>query len=111
MEKTAPLEKAVSLDYGEDKSSLAKAIARIVLIAGNYGLYRATCLRSSLLVWWFARKVGIQSQICFGFRVIDRQLEAHAWVECDGSVVNDLANIRDFYQPLEEGLPKTNQGL
>lgn len=112
MEKIAPLEKAESLyDHGDDQLRRAKAIVRIVLIASNYGLYRASCLRSSMLVWWLTRKEGIQSRICFGIRMIDRQLEAHAWVECDGWVINDLANIRDHYQPLEEGIPQTKRGL
>jgi len=91
--------------------SQARGIAQIVSIAAQHGLYKATCLRKSILVWWFLRKEGVPSRICFGVRKIDHQLEAHAWVECGGTVVNDSADVREFYQPLVDVLPPTQWGL
>jgi hypothetical protein len=83
----------------------------MVSIAAQHGLYRATCLRKSLLVWWLLRKDGIQSNICFGVRIIDSTLEAHAWVEWGGMVINDAVNVREHYQSLLDALPATGQGL
>ena len=68
-------------------------------------------LRRSLLLWWFLRKDDIQSEVCFGVQVFKRELAAHAWVECDGVVVNDLADVYEQYYPLKGALPPTQLGL
>ena len=89
----------------------AREIARIVSIAAQHGLYKATCLRRSLLVWWFLRREDIQSEVCFGVRMIDHQLEAHAWVEYRGVVVNDSVDVHKYYQTLNDVFPPTKLGL
>ena len=89
----------------------AREIARIVSIAAQHGLYKGTCLRRSLLFWWFLRREGIQSEICFGVRMFNRKLEAHAWVEYRGIVVNDSANVHEHYKALNDVFPPTKLGL
>lgn len=89
----------------------AREITRIVSIAAGHGLYRATCLRRSMLVWWFLRREGIPSHICFGVRMTDRTLEAHAWVEWDGIVLNDSITVHEQYKALQDVLPATTLGL
>ena len=88
-EKLVPLKRIDTPRAETEILQQAREIARIVSIAAQHGFFRASCLRRSLLVWWFLRKQGIQSNICFGVRMIDHQLEAHAWVEHNGVVVND----------------------
>jgi len=89
----------------------AQEIARIVAIAAFHGFYTATCLRRSLLLWWFLHGEGIESRICFGVRKLNGTLEAHAWVEHEGVVVNDVANVRETFQVLNDILPATQLGL
>lgn len=89
----------------------ARDIARIVSIAARHGVYKATCLRRSLLTWWLLRREGIPGKICFGVRMSEGRLEAHAWVEYNGSVVNDSATIRAQYQPLYGALRANEPGL
>jgi hypothetical protein len=89
----------------------AREISRIVSIAAAHGVYRATCLRKSMLVWWFLRREGIQSRICFGVRMTGRLLLAHAWLEWDGIVLNDSIDISEQYKALRDGLPGTTMGL
>lgn len=89
----------------------AREIARIVAIAAEHGVYKATCLRRSLLVWWFLRREGIQSDLCFGVRMLDRKLEAHAWVEYNGVVVNDSRSVYITFEPLHDMFPSTKTGL
>jgi hypothetical protein len=111
------LERMVPL--GKEKVSIseleildkAQRIAQIVSIAAEHGIYRATCLRKSLLVWWFLREEGISSQICFGVKLTGQSLEAHAWVEYLGTVLNDPQNIRVQYRPLYDTFPATETGL
>lgn len=89
----------------------ARVISRIVSIAAAHGLYRATCLRKSMLVWWFLRREGIQSNICFGVRMNGGLLEAHAWLESNGIVLNDSIDVSGQYKALRDGLPATSLGL
>lgn len=111
MERLLPL-KFIDRPASETENlQRARDVARIVSIAARRGLYKATCLRRSLLVWWFLRRRGIQSCICFGVRKMNQQLEAHAWVEYQGIVVNDSEQVREAYQILEETFPPTKLGL
>lgn len=89
----------------------ARGIAQMVAIAGQHGLYRASCLRRSLLVWGLLRREGVQSRICFGVRMSDRQLEAHAWLEYKGMVLNDSLAVHNRYTALHEAFPPTRSGL
>jgi hypothetical protein len=42
---------------------------------------------------------------------VEQQLEAPAWVEFQGIVVNDSERIREAFQTLEETFPPTKLGL
>jgi hypothetical protein len=110
LEKLAPL-RASQESVSEARRQSAREIARIVSIAAQHGFYKATCLRRSLLVWWLLRRQGIESQLDFGVRMVDGKLEAHAWVEYNGMVVNDSENVRQDFQTLYRGFPPTRQGL
>lgn len=89
----------------------AQEIARIVSIAAKHGFYKATCLRKSLLVWGFMRRQGIQGRICFGVRMIEGRLEAHAWVEYQGIVINDSMDVHKNYRALNDVFPPSKFGL
>jgi hypothetical protein len=89
----------------------ARDISGIVSIAAQHGFFRATCLRRSILIWWLLLREGISSRICFGTRIVNHQLEAHAWVELLGVVINDLTQIRQHYFVLEDELPSIHTGL
>jgi hypothetical protein len=65
----------------------------LVNAAANHTLLPATCLTRSLLLDWWLRRRGIDSSLRIGVRVVDRALEAHAWVECGGRPVNDALDV------------------
>ena len=111
MEGSSPL--PVTSEPASESEGMQRGgeIARIVEIAAGHGVYKATCLRRSLLVWWFLRREGIQSQIRFGVRMTGQRLEAHAWVECNGIVLNDSATVHQNYQALDDAFPSTSLGL
>jgi hypothetical protein len=111
MEKLIPLKPMHTPASETEALQRAREIARMVTIAAQHGLYRGTCLRRSLLVWWFLRREDIQSEVCFGVQMIDHQLEAHAWVEYRGVVVNDLVDIHKYYKTLNDVFPSTKLGL
>jgi hypothetical protein len=89
----------------------AQRIVQIVDLAARHGIYKASCLRKSILVWWFLQEEGIQSRICFGVRLVGQNLEGHAWVESSGVIVNDSADTCARYKPMYEVLPSTELGL
>ena len=89
----------------------AQEVAQIVAMAANSGLVKATCLRQSLMLWWILRTQGMPSNIRFGVRVNEGELEAHAWVEYDGIVLNDPADVRRNYRALLDVYPSTTAGL
>jgi hypothetical protein len=112
LEKLTPLnESQPQYSTTEEALCKAKSAARMVVIAASYGIYRATCLRKSLLVFWFLRRQGVAGAICFGVRLNQGNLEAHAWVEWQDIVINDEADVRQRYAPLKNGIPQTQAGL
>jgi hypothetical protein len=104
---------AANQNRPEEVSSMQRAteVARSVSIAARRGPFRATCLRRSLLVWWWLRRGGIQTSICFGVRTSAGKLEAHSWVEYSGAVLDDSTDVRNEYRLLHEVLPPTMSGL
>jgi hypothetical protein len=71
----------------------ARAAARMVNAAAGAGPLRASCLPRSLALWWLLRQRRIDAGLQVGVRKMDGQFEAHAWVEVNGSVINDRPDI------------------
>jgi hypothetical protein len=82
----------------EDELSRAQLISRAVAIAGNHGLYKANCLKQSLLLWWLLARRGIPSEIKLGTQKIPQEIfNAHAWVEYKGEVLGDPTELEHQY--------------
>ncbi len=72
-------------------------INRIVRLGAGGGLYRATCLRRSLVLWWLLSRRGVQSEIKIGAHTLPQQFKAHAWVEWEGNGRSDApATLRHY---------------
>ena len=88
----------------ESAHSLADAdivrLVRMVNVAANRGIVRVTCLRRSLAIWWLLRRRGVASEIRIGVRREQDLFMAHAWVERDGLVLNDRADIAQSFAVL-----------
>ncbi|HEY9302564.1 MAG TPA: lasso peptide biosynthesis B2 protein [Phormidium sp.] len=77
----------------------ARAIAKLVEIASRYGLYKPNCLQKSLLLWWLLQRRGIETELRIGVRKQEEILEAHAWVEYQGCVLNDRNDVDQRFAP------------
>jgi hypothetical protein len=91
-------------DVARDERSLRDQVrktARLVEAAGRYGPYRARCLPQSLTLWWLLRRQGVESKVRFGARKNGRRIEAHAWVEFEGTPVNDSTDVSERFKPFE----------
>ena len=88
--------------YREDLAA-ARQAARIVTIAGNYGLMRPNCLQRSLVLWAILRRRQIDSQLRIGVAPPQGRegMAFHAWLELGGEVVNDRPDVARTYQPFD----------
>ena len=68
----------------------APKIAAIVAAAGRYSIGRPKCLPQALVLQRLLRRQGLPAELRIGVRPQEENIEAHAWVECDG-VVFDVA--------------------
>ena len=86
----------------------AQSIAKIVLVAANHGPYRANCLKKSLVTRWLLNRKGIETDLKIGVNKDDGKFNAHAWVEFQGMVLNDTADIDERFSVFDSGkLPKS----
>ena len=62
-----------------------------------HGPATPNCLERSMTLWWLLRREGIGGELHIGARKNGPRLEAHAWVELGGQVLNDNAEIHNHY--------------
>ena len=70
-------------------------------LAASHGLYRGNCLSRSLLLRSLLSREGIDGDLLIGVRSASSRIEAHAWVEYQGVVLNDQPNVRERYRPFD----------
>jgi hypothetical protein len=71
--------------------------ARAVRSAELHGLSHPNCLERSLTLWWLLRRNGVESELHIGAHKEGPRLEAHAWVELCGNILNDAAGVHRHY--------------
>ena len=85
-----------------DAAKQARNTARIVAFASCYGLYRANCLPTSLVLRRYLLRQGIQADLRVGVRkAIDGSLDAHAWVEHAGEPLINRADVHQYFAPFD----------
>ncbi len=81
----------------EQKLHDGQIVARMVSVAANHGIYRANCLKKSLVLWWLLKRKGIEAGLHIGVQKEGELLNAHSWVDINGNVLIDDENtIQDF---------------
>jgi hypothetical protein len=84
-----------------ERIAIVQQLLRAIARASRYGAYRGNCFSRSLALIRLLRMRGIESDLRLGARSVDGQMEAHAWVERHGIVLNDApdvaARFRVFY--------------
>lgn len=68
--------------------------------ARRYAPYRGNCLSQSLALWWRLGRAGVIVELCLGAQVVDGAFLAHAWVEHEGRILNDMPDVRARFAPL-----------
>ena len=90
------------LRHGSDRPHCAPEdapvmAARMVRAAARNGPGTPTCLAESLALWWLLRREGCAAELRIGIRKPAGAFEAHAWVECNGCVLNDAGETHRHY--------------
>jgi len=81
-----------------------RATAQLVDAAARHGAYRASCLPRSLALWWLLRRRGIEGDLRIGVRKEAGQIQAHAWVEYRGAVLNDGRDVSERYAAFDRAI-------
>jgi hypothetical protein len=89
----------------------AELTARMVRAAVRHcGLGHPTCLEESLAIWWLLGREGIPCELRIGVRKQDEKFEAHAWVERDGSALNEPEALHEHYAAFDAALSSMPPG-
>ncbi len=78
----------------------ARAVAAVVSTASRLSVLPSRCLDRSLVTWWMLRRRGIPAVVRLGTGPDpERRMAFHAWVECEGEVVNDRSDVTVRFVP------------
>jgi hypothetical protein len=83
--------------------TVVKAAEWWVAMAAAFYPGRAECLERSLVLYYVLRRQGVSVRYCHGVR--PSPLSAHAWIEYDGEVINDVPEHVKEFSRLPDQLP------
>ena len=95
-----------------DSNSLNKQIAltaHMVNAADRHGLVHPSCLVKSLTLWSLLGRQGIASELRVGVRKEGGNLEAHAWVEREGTALNEPDERHHHYAAFDAALASLSE--
>jgi len=107
-ETQASLQRFLSKANPEPHAALASKItaltAHMVNAADRHGLVHPSCLAKSLTLWWLLGRQGIPSRLRIGTRKKKEKFEAHAWVERNGTALNEPDEPHHHYAAFDASL-------
>jgi hypothetical protein len=84
--------------------------ARMVAAAAREGVFRGKCLEKSTVLWFLLCRKRIPAELRIGVRRAANGLEAHAWVEVQGTIVSDTEDAIQSYVPFSENIARLGAG-
>jgi hypothetical protein len=88
-----------------DDAARVEQTVRMVRAAAHYGFGRRTCLHKSLTLWWLLRRQGISSNLRLGARKIGGEFEAHAWIDYNGTALDQGEEPAEQYAVFDGVFP------
>jgi hypothetical protein len=79
----------------------AQLIARMSTKAARNLFFGTNCLEQSLVLWWVLRRRGIAAELRIGARKRCERFEAHAWIEVDSVVLNEVSEEHYHFVPFD----------
>ena len=84
----------------------APALAALVDAAAHHLPMACSCLTRSLLLDWMLRRRGFASELRIGVRLVGGNLQAHAWVQLDGTPLNDAPVAAGRFAAFDGRVPR-----
>jgi len=99
---------AHSLAHADSESvnKQAALTARMVHAADRHGMVHPSCLAKSLTLWWLLGRQGITSRVRIGIRKENGKLQAHAWVEREGTALDEPKELHRHYAAFDRELAR-----
>jgi hypothetical protein len=94
----------------ELQHEMAGCAARAVRSAELHGPATPNCLERSMTLWWLLRREGVECELHIGGRKEGAKFQAHAWVELDGKVLNDSAEVHNHYSRFDAPIAAAEAG-
>jgi hypothetical protein len=110
LERWSPCPAAVAGSPAPAEAGRACRTAWLVQVAARSFAGRDSCLSQSLVLWWLLRYRGLGSKLRVGVRKCGEQLQAHAWVEYRGLVLNDRGDEGSPFVSFNRALAPVESG-
>ena len=91
-----------------DELLVAENITHLVSLSANNIPLKAKCLKRCLVSLWILAGKGIRANLMIGVNKDGADLDAHAWLELDGQVLNESQNTKNEYKVLDIDFENTN---
>lgn len=72
-------------------------VCRMLNAAARYSFGHPTCLEQSLVLWYLLQRRGVSANLRIGVKKSNGNFEAHAWVELEGTALNQTADAHQHY--------------
>jgi hypothetical protein len=86
-----------------DQERDVEITCRMVKAGAHYSLIHPTCLAESLTLWYLLRRQNLPATLRIGVSKDSKKFEAHAWVECDGTALNQSEEPHQHYAAFDTG--------
>lgn len=73
--------------FSPEAATSAERLLALVEIAGRNLPIAVTCLPNATVLWWLLERHDRECELRIGVRKEEGTLQAHAWVECAGAVL------------------------
>jgi hypothetical protein len=84
----------------EQTRANVRRAAQMVGVACRRHPLRSSCLPRTIVLWTLLRRRGIAADVRIGVRYdSEGELQAHSWLEWNGEVLNDAAEVSNQYLP------------
>ena len=84
----------------EQTRANVRRAAQMVALACRRSPLHSSCLPRTIVLWNLLRRRGIATDLRIGARSNSQgEFQAHAWLEWNGEVLNDVADVRRQYRP------------
>jgi hypothetical protein len=87
-----------------DAQHAVQTTCRMVRASVQYGVIRPTCLVESLTLWYLLRRQNLPATLRIGVSKNAAEFEAHAWVEFEGTALNQPAEPHQHYAAFDKTL-------